>query len=205
MATLGQQLKAAREAKGVSESEAGTATKILTKLIVGMEADDFSGMAAPTYAKGFLRLYARYLGLDPEPLVDEYNKKHAPGRKPFISEESQFVKRHRNPGFSSVNFKRLPPRLNPKMWFGTLCGVFSKGGKIFPGGSAHKDIRAFAVGAAVLLILIVLIVSISNCARRHGAKKPEPAAQQAEAARRLLDEPLPDLYLVEPGKIESSP
>ncbi|MDK2857607.1 MAG: hypothetical protein PWQ29_280 [Verrucomicrobiota bacterium] len=205
MATLGQQLKAAREAKGVSESEAGTATKILTKLIVDMEADDFSGMAAPTYAKGFIRLYARYLGLDPEPLVDEYNEKHAPGRKPFTSEERQFAKRPRKPGVPSINFKRFLPRLNPKMWFGTLSRVFSKGGKKITGGSSHKTIRAFAVGAAVLLILIVLIVSIANCARRYGAKKPEPAAQQAEAARRLLDEPLPDLYLVEPNKIESSP
>ncbi|MBM4152622.1 MAG: helix-turn-helix domain-containing protein, partial [Kiritimatiellaceae bacterium] len=62
MATLGQQLKAAREAKGVSEYDAGIATKILTRVIVAMESDDFSGMAAPTYAKGFIRLYADYLG-----------------------------------------------------------------------------------------------------------------------------------------------
>jgi len=69
MATIGEQFKAAREAKGASESEAATATKILTKIIVAMEADDFSVMAAPTYAKGFIRLYAEYLGLDPDPLV----------------------------------------------------------------------------------------------------------------------------------------
>ena len=30
-----------------------------------MERDDFSRMAAPIYAKGFIRLYAEYLGLDP--------------------------------------------------------------------------------------------------------------------------------------------
>lgn len=235
MATLGQQLKAAREAKGVSESDAGSATKILTKLIAAMEADDFSAMPAPTYAKGFIRLYAGYLGLDPEPLVDEYISRHAPGRRPLINEESQLEQNTRRPAPFAVNLKWLPVNLHPKAWLHVPSHLFSriarlraqaagKDGKTrqpaetesktpepvfsntpprrFP-ALPVKDIRTVAGIVAALLVVIVLAVSISNCSRRKAADAP-PAARAPESARMLLDEPLPDLYLVEPGKIESS-
>ena len=67
--TAGQKFKSAREAKGVTISEAAAATKILTKFIVAMENDDFKGMSAPVYIKSFIRLYAKYLNLDPIPLI----------------------------------------------------------------------------------------------------------------------------------------
>lgn len=201
MATLGQQLKAAREAKGVSAHDAGAATKILTRTIIALEADDFSGMAAPTYAKGFIRIYAGYLGLNPEPLVEEYMRRHAPAvaPKPLVDETSQLEQNNRKrPAFTSGR-KWLPAKLNPLTW---LNGPIKKISKNLPPYVA-KDIRALAIGAAGLLVLIVLIVSVTNCVRRHAVEKS--AKQPAAApARTLLDKPLPDLYLVEPGKIESS-
>lgn len=201
MATLGQQLKAAREAKGVSESEAGKATKILTKLIAAMEADDFSGMAAPTYAKGFIRLYAEYLGLDPAPLVDEYMARHAPGgRKPLIDENSQLEQSRRKPKTIDINFDWLPKNINVSAWLSKPVAFFSNVWKKVP----IKDIRILAGGAALLLVIIVLITSISTCTRRHSAEKETVPQPKPETARMLLDEPLPDLYLVEPGTIEST-
>jgi len=189
MATLGQQLKAAREAKGVSQSEAGAATKTLTRIIASMEADDFSGMAAPTYAKGFIRLYAAYLGLNPDPLIEEYMSRHAPGPKPLIDEESQLEQSRQDRPTFTAGFK----------WLNAPAKFFANGLKPY----VVKDIRALAIGSAALLVLIVLIVSVSNCVRRHAAEKSVQPAPEAPA-RKLLDKPLPDLYLVEPGKIESS-
>jgi len=198
MATLGQQLKAAREAKGVSEHDAGVATKILTKMIIAMEADDFSVMAAPTYAKGFIRLYANYLGLHSEPLIDEYLLLHSPGQKPLMDEKSQLQKNSRLPAPFSFNLKWLPVNFHPMAWLGVPAQFFSKVWKNRP----VKDIRILAAGVAGLLVLIVLIVSISNCARRHTAETPAPPMEAA--SRTLLDGTLPNLYLIEPGKIESS-
>jgi cytoskeleton protein RodZ len=200
MATLGQQLKAAREAKGVSEHDAGAATKILTKMIVAMEADDFSGMAAPTYAKGFIRLYAGYLGLDPEPLVEEYTLRHAPGPKPLMNDRSQLQKNSRPPVPFSFNLKGLPVNFHPLAWLGVPVRLFSKVWNKVP---PVKDIRVLAGGIAGLFVLIILIVSITNCVRRHAAENPAPSPAEVSAST-LLDGPLPDLYLVEPGKIESS-
>jgi hypothetical protein len=86
------------------------------------------------------------------------------------------------------------------VWIDVPVRLFSEVWKRIP---PVKDIRLLAGGIAGLLVLIVLIVSITNCARRHTAEKPVAAKPQVEAARKLLNEPLPDLYLVEPGKIES--
>ncbi len=203
MATLGEQLKTAREAKGVSETEAGSATRTLTKIIRAMEADDFSVMPAPTYAKGFIRLYAEYLDLDSEPLVEEYLANYATGPRALVDESSQLQKNSRTRKPTAVNlqkfFLKLPRIALPKQ----LPSIFSNGWNALPGG-AWKDIRVLAGAVAVLLILIILISSISTCARRSASEKPDAPSSQIAPARLLLDEPVPDLYLVEPGKIEAN-
>lgn len=206
MATLGQQLKTAREAKGVSQGQAGVETKILTRLIVAMEEDNFAAIAAPAYAKGFIRLYAEYLGIDPEPLINEYMAQHAPRARPVLHEESQLHKsRHPVSPFSAVferigQFAFLPPKNKPEISESEDASD-SEAAKALRAG---PDVRLIAGVVAGLIVLMVLILGITNCARRRGAEKSESAEPQVEAARKLLDEPLPDLYLSEPGKIESS-
>ena len=204
MATIGEQLKAAREAKGVGEVEAGLETKILTRLIVAMEADDFSTIAAPAYAKGFIRIYAEYLGIDPEPLIEEYSTLHIPRSRPLVNEHTQLEKsRHPSGSFSwselfaSFFKKKTPPKHAQEH-------EAAENMNIQDGLHPDHHIRLIAGGIAGLIVLIVLILSISNCARRRAAENPESTEQQIKAARKILDEPMPDLYLTEPGKIETS-
>ena len=200
MATLGEQFKAARQAKGALESEAATATKILTKVIIAMEADDFSVMAAPTYAKGFIRLYAEYLGLDPDPLVAEYTEKHAGSPRRLIDESSQLEQNTQDSRIFPNHIKKPGPKSNPFEWMG---GLFPRGMmKKLPLGPL-KDIRVVAGIVAALLVLAVLISLISTCTHKNSAEKQE-IKKEISPARMLLDEPLPDLYLTEPGKIEAN-
>ncbi len=201
MATLGEQFKAAREAKGVSEADAGSATKILTKVIVAMEANDFTHMAAPAYAKGFIRLYARYLDLDPEPFVVEYMENYA-GAAPKLGNHGTQLDKH-------TQVKRELPRIpkdaiakfNPVPLLASLGKLFAGRLKKIPAGPL-KDIRVVAGIIAGLLVLAALISTVTTCVRSHRAG--EPAARSATPTRMLLEEPLPDLYLVEPGKTESN-
>lgn len=193
MATIGEQFKAAREAKGVLEPEAADATRILTKIIIAMEADDFSEIAAPTYAKGFIRLYAKYLGLDPEPLVAEYTEQHAGGQRRLIDENSQLERNTQDSRIFPSRAKRL------RGLTGVLSNIPTKKLPLGP----LKDIRVVAGVIAGLLVLAVLISLISTCARRKAAEQPEPPKKVAPVPM-LLDEPLPDLYLTEPGKIEAN-
>jgi helix-turn-helix protein len=45
---------------------------------MALEDDRFEALPGPAYAKGFLRMYADYLGLDAQRFVDEYNARFAP-------------------------------------------------------------------------------------------------------------------------------
>ena len=85
MASLGQILRSARERRGATPSQAAAATRIKMQHIEAMEADQFQRIPAPTYAKGFLRMYAEYLGLDPAPLVRQYMESHMPRTRPSIT------------------------------------------------------------------------------------------------------------------------
>lgn len=62
--TIGRRLRAARESKGVSIEDAAFETRIHASYLRGLENDDYSAFASSTYAKSFLTLYSRYLGVD---------------------------------------------------------------------------------------------------------------------------------------------
>ncbi len=69
---LGRKLSDARKRRGVSQSEVASATRMKVQIVNSLEEEDFSKIAAPIYGKGFIKLYAEYVGLDPQPLIDEY-------------------------------------------------------------------------------------------------------------------------------------
>ncbi|MCC6738373.1 MAG: helix-turn-helix domain-containing protein, partial [Planctomycetia bacterium] len=87
MQTLGQKLRATREQKKATLSQAAEATRIKSTQLEMIETDQFDKLGAPIYAKGFLRLYGEFLGLDPEALVRAYLEVHGP-QKPVISHET---------------------------------------------------------------------------------------------------------------------
>ena len=68
--TLGEVLAAKRGERGLTIEQAAAATRIRAHYLSALESDELERLAAPVYAKGHLRTYARYLGLDPEPLVE---------------------------------------------------------------------------------------------------------------------------------------
>jgi len=63
-ATVGEQLRAAREEQGVSLEEVATRTRIPTRHLESLEASDWSKLPATTYSIGFAKSYASALGLD---------------------------------------------------------------------------------------------------------------------------------------------
>ncbi len=71
---IGETLRDARTARGVELEEVERATKIRVKFLAAMEEDRWDELPAPAYARGFLDIYARYLGLDHKALLDEYSR-----------------------------------------------------------------------------------------------------------------------------------
>ena len=74
MAALGEQFRAAREARGLSLSEVAEQIRIRMVYLGEIEAENWAAIGAPVYVRGFLRTYARFLGLDPEAAVGAFNQ-----------------------------------------------------------------------------------------------------------------------------------
>jgi len=67
--SIGQTLRAAREARGMSLDEVAAHLRLMHRQIEAMESDDFASLGQTVFARGFVRNYARLLGLAPEDLL----------------------------------------------------------------------------------------------------------------------------------------
>jgi len=72
VASLGEQLKQAREQRGVGLDEVAQSTKIGTRFLRALEADRYDQLPGGIFNKGFIRAYARAVGLDEEKAIAEY-------------------------------------------------------------------------------------------------------------------------------------
>lgn len=84
MEEIGRQLRAAREARGISVEQAEEETKIRRKYLEALETGTKSDLPGEVYLKGFLRTYGNYLGLDGPALVEEY-KLATTSRRPVLT------------------------------------------------------------------------------------------------------------------------
>jgi hypothetical protein len=191
--TIGQKLESARQAKGVSVSEAGHATKILSKFIEAMEADDFGALSAPVYAKSFIKMYAKYLGLDAQPLADEYAAQHAPKATRQLADEvrQNLANTDQVAVETSASAKGDGQRI-----FGDVNEAIEKlsGARISP--------KILAMGGATVLVVLIVLLSVPQCSS-DDEETPVPAAGgSALVERQLLLDSAPDAYLVKPGVIK---
>ncbi len=81
MKTVGQILRDARESKGLTVAQAVEGTRSQSQVIQALEQDDFSRFPAPIYTRGFIKLYAEYLGLDASELISLYQARNAEADK----------------------------------------------------------------------------------------------------------------------------
>ena len=72
MTELGTILKEAREAKGLSLDELQSITKIQKRYLIGIEEGNYSMMPGKFYVRAFIKQYAEAVGLDPDPLFEQY-------------------------------------------------------------------------------------------------------------------------------------
>jgi len=66
---LGNTLSRARRARAITLEDVERDTHVSRRYLEALENEDFSIFPAPVYARGFLRTYSRYLGLNPEELI----------------------------------------------------------------------------------------------------------------------------------------
>jgi cytoskeleton protein RodZ len=108
-ARIGPTLRKARADRGLELSDVERDTKIRAKFLAAMEEERWDALPAPAYARGFLDIYARYLKLDRDALLEKYSEAvedehHEPIPSSVIKPGT--LRQHRTPGRTpEINLK----------------------------------------------------------------------------------------------------
>lgn len=158
MQTIGERLEEARKRKGISIREAAEITKIRSDYLQKFESNTFELDLPPLYIRGFLRTYARYLDLEPDRIVAEFDS--------VISGASRAPRRESREVYGRVEF-------------GETASSNS--------GSASPTAARPAVDQAMLLkygllgggaiVAIVVIILLINVLTSRSSTKAQPTAQ----------------------------
>ena len=83
----GPRLRDARRARRLSVDEAARQLKLESAVIEALERDDYAGISAPLYVKGYLAGYARLLDLPEDEVLDGFRRSQGEGASPVIAAE----------------------------------------------------------------------------------------------------------------------
>lgn len=170
MQTIGERLEEARKRKGISIREAAETTKIRSDYLQKFEANSFDVDLPPLYLKGFLRSYARFLELDPERLLSEFQA---------IISEGKPARRESREVYGRVDFAD--------------ASRSTEGGEVTPPSRSAQDqallIKFLLLGGGAIVLVVVLIVLckvlfFSTPARSTAPAQP-PVMAQTEATQTL--------------------
>ena len=81
------ELGSLREARGLTLEDAERDTRISRRYLQALESEQFEVIPAPVYARGFLRSYSQYLGLDPQETLAMFPREADPEYIRRITEE----------------------------------------------------------------------------------------------------------------------
>jgi len=89
MGELGERLRAAREARELTIDQVAEESRIQRVYLEALESESFGTFSSEVHARGFLRNYASYLGLEPEEILASYDKTrgkppHRPKKTPSV-------------------------------------------------------------------------------------------------------------------------
>ena len=72
--SLGEKLRAAREQRGISISEVAEQTRISPLYLEAIDADNYKTLPGGIFNKGFVRSYAKYVGVDEQEALQDYSR-----------------------------------------------------------------------------------------------------------------------------------
>jgi cytoskeletal protein RodZ len=157
MPPIGETLRDARTRQSIDIADVEQATKIRSKYLRALEAEEFDRLPGSTFVRQFLRTYSDYLGLDSQLLLEEYRTRH---ESPAAGEPQQFA-----PPSST---RGREPRRRAQG-----AGPRPSGATLIAGG---------AIAVLALLLIIGLIIGTDEGADDEPA--PPEAAEPGPAERR---------------------
>lgn len=189
---LGAILREERERRGLTEHQVADATRMMVQMVRELEDEDLHRIAAPIYGRGFIKLYAGFLGIDPVPLIKDFEELYAqrgqrPAPPPRVSLE-------RFGGGSGTGLERVEPTEVPPQ----APEVPPEGIRI----PAPKAVRSMPAQASAPVAAPVSVPVPKPLARPAVQPAPPPSDLFGEK----LDDPVPEAIPPEPdGKIFAVP
>ncbi|MED3624193.1 helix-turn-helix domain-containing protein [Neobacillus thermocopriae] len=111
MSELGNRLKEARLAKGLSLEDVQTITKIQKRYLVGIEEGNYSGMPGNFYVRAFIKQYAESLGLNPEEIFETYKNEIPASYNEELPQKLSRVKTHKKISQSHSKIYDILPKI----------------------------------------------------------------------------------------------
>ncbi|WP_328916539.1 MULTISPECIES: helix-turn-helix domain-containing protein [unclassified Streptomyces] len=168
--SVGRALAQARIAAGLSIDHVGTSTRVRVPILQSIEQDDFSRCGGDVYARGHIRTIARAVGLDPEPLVEQYVAEHGSTIEPVPVA----------PLYEAERIRSEPRRPN---WTAAMVAAivavvgFVGFTLVHSGGSGDKTTAAPTTSASK-----TATASATTPAQGSGVSKPQPSGSAIAAA-----------------------
>ena len=181
---IGERLIGAREQRGLSLEDAERDTRISRRYLQALEDERFDVIPAPVYARGFLRSYSQYLGVETAPLLARFPQDTpspgSPARPPSQEDRS-------GRGPSALFGSRVPE----EPMIGVDIGVAIPTRRIGAGPTSVARtgiIAAVAVGVtALVVVLAIVIANVGGNGDEPAAPAPTTSAATSETATAATD------------------
>ena len=162
MESAGEKLKKIRLEKGISLEEVQKKTKIRLNILKAIEGDSISGLS-PIYLKSFLKIYCKFLGLDPKEYVPDYKEIQAKFANP--------------PAISPVTLKAGS---------GTANKFFKVSGAIISKLIAYRPSKKVKKALKVVIMIAVLYFLLFNLGKFISSRKRNQQAAPKQRAARVI-------------------
>src|SRR5260221_9219302 len=122
MGEFGERLRREREMRGITLEEISDSTKISRRRLEALENEEFDLLPGGVFNRGFVRSYARYVGLDPDQAIADY----------LIASREQQPPEDRFPlEIQEAQSARRAPSLNPRRsWMPIAVAVLAFAGVV---------------------------------------------------------------------------
>lgn len=171
---VGEVLRTRREALGLSLEQVHAQLRIPARWLRAIEEEHFEVFDSPQYAKGFVRSYAEFLGLEAEPLVQAVAARVGPGPKPQLVAPS---------GDVPIRPVAPPSRLRRVLAWAVLAAA---AGLLWLGYVGYRQLRAFYATGEPAPAASPLVPSGEEPQALPSPALPPPAMASETAVRVVL-------------------
>ncbi len=165
---FGEQLRRAREAQGVTLEAVSDGTRIALRHLDALERSDLGALPAGPFGKGYVRAYAKHLGIDPEPILEAYRLRERQRGLGTAEDEHRLLEQLSHLVDPGAERKKSPARL-----------------------PSHPGRVALALGLLGILGALGWFLARARAPQAAATPQPQPRREATEAIEPSVPRPLP--------------